>query len=188
MLLMVSYSAMLPVVLQRVGVKRRGQCSPSIRRGKIARWTQGWKHQSGWELGKDGMGKISELSPNVVKNNKPKVLNGLNQKVPGLDRGLFLSSTQSCMAGGVETDPNPFVLDKRNVVSPMISTKVESRSQEGPIDQRVRTRKKRKPPCNGVDRAIPNPKGCRLPMGEKSREKRGTVELAGSNWTVTYDY
>ena len=101
MLLMVSYSAMRPVVLQRVGVKRRGQCSPSIRRGNIARWTQGWKHQSGWELGRDGMGKIPELSLNVVNNDKPKVLTGLDQKVSGLDRWLSSPSTQSCTAGGV---------------------------------------------------------------------------------------
>ena len=168
MLLMVSYSTMLPVVLQWVGVKRRGECSPSIRRGNIVRWSQGWEYQPGWELGKDGMGKITELLINVVNLNKPKVLKGLNQKVSSLDRRVFSSSTQSCMTGGGQTDPNPFVLDKRNVVSPMISTKVESRPKGGPIGQRVRTRKKRMPPCNGVDRAIPNPKGCRLPMGEKS--------------------
>ena len=43
----------------------------------------------------DGMGNISELLINVVILNKPKVLLGLNQKVRGMDRGLFIPSTHS---------------------------------------------------------------------------------------------
>ena len=41
------------------------------------------------------MGNICELLINVVKKNKPKVLKGLDQKVGGMDRGLFISSTHS---------------------------------------------------------------------------------------------
>ena len=41
------------------------------------------------------MGNISELLINVVILDKPKVLSGLNQKVRGMVRGLFNSSTHS---------------------------------------------------------------------------------------------
>ena len=43
----------------------------------------------------DGMGNIRELLINVVILNKPKVLLGLNQKVRGMVRGLFIPSTHS---------------------------------------------------------------------------------------------
>ncbi len=43
----------------------------------------------------DGMGNICELLINVVILNKPKVLLGLNQKVRGMVRGLFIPSTHS---------------------------------------------------------------------------------------------
>ena len=43
----------------------------------------------------DGMGNIRELLINVVIYDKPKVLKGLDQKVRGMDRGLFISSTHS---------------------------------------------------------------------------------------------
>ena len=41
------------------------------------------------------MGNISELLVNVVILNKPKVLIGLNQKVRGMVRGLFVPFTHS---------------------------------------------------------------------------------------------
>ena len=43
----------------------------------------------------DGMGNIRELLINVVILNKPKVLLGLNQKVRGMVRGLFIPFTHS---------------------------------------------------------------------------------------------
>ncbi len=42
-----------------------------------------------------GMGNICELLINVVIRNKPKVLTGLNQKVRGMVRGLFVPPAQS---------------------------------------------------------------------------------------------
>jgi hypothetical protein len=47
------------------------------------RGSQFWQHRAGWELGIGGMSNICELLINVVKNNKPKVLRGLDQKVRG---------------------------------------------------------------------------------------------------------
>ena len=41
------------------------------------------------------MGNIRELLINVVILNMPKVLIGLNQKVRGMVRGLFILSTHS---------------------------------------------------------------------------------------------
>ena len=41
------------------------------------------------------MGNIRELLVNVVIYDKPKVLKGLDQKVRGMVRGLFISSTHS---------------------------------------------------------------------------------------------
>ena len=41
------------------------------------------------------MGNIGELLINVVILDKPKVLLGLNQKVRGMVRGLFIPSTHS---------------------------------------------------------------------------------------------
>ena len=43
----------------------------------------------------DGMSNISELLINVVSQNKPKVLRGLDQKVRGMDRVFYVHLTQS---------------------------------------------------------------------------------------------
>ena len=43
----------------------------------------------------DGMSIKCELLINVVSQNKPKVLKGLDQKVRGMDRVLFVHPTQS---------------------------------------------------------------------------------------------
>ena len=59
------------------------------------RGSQFWQHQAGWELGIDGMSNICELLINVVKYDKPKVLEGLNQKVRGKVEVLYVHLTQS---------------------------------------------------------------------------------------------
>ena len=43
----------------------------------------------------DGMSNIRELLVNVGNQNKPKVLKGLDQKVRGMDRMLYIHPTQS---------------------------------------------------------------------------------------------
>ena len=43
----------------------------------------------------DGMSNKCELLINVVTQNKPKVLKGLDQKVRGMDRVLYFHPTQS---------------------------------------------------------------------------------------------
>ncbi len=43
----------------------------------------------------DGTSNIRELLINVVNQNKPKVLKGLDQKVRGMDRVLYIHPTQS---------------------------------------------------------------------------------------------
>jgi hypothetical protein len=43
----------------------------------------------------------------IVMSSKPKMLIGLNQKVPRLDIGLNASDTQTKKISGVETNPNP---------------------------------------------------------------------------------
>ena len=43
----------------------------------------------------DGMSNICELLLNVVSQNKPKMLKGLDQKVRGMDRVLYSHPTQS---------------------------------------------------------------------------------------------
>jgi hypothetical protein len=48
-----------------------------------------------------------ELLINVVIDNKPKVLTGLNQKVRGMDRRLPSPLTQTKTATGGEAGPNP---------------------------------------------------------------------------------
>ena len=53
------------------------------------RGSQFWQHRAGWELGIDGMGNTCELLINVVMKNKPKVLEGLDQKVRGMVKALL---------------------------------------------------------------------------------------------------
>ena len=43
----------------------------------------------------DGMSNKCEMLINVVKQNKPKMLKGLGQKVRGMDRVLYVHPTQS---------------------------------------------------------------------------------------------
>ena len=65
------------------------QSSLSRKRACIAvRSCQDCEHQCGREPGSDGKGSISKLSINVVSEDKPKVLSGLNQKVSGKVSGL----------------------------------------------------------------------------------------------------
>jgi hypothetical protein len=59
------------------------------------RGSQFWQRQAGWELGTDGTSNICELLINVVTNNKPKVLKGLDQKVRGMAKALLHRFTQS---------------------------------------------------------------------------------------------
>ena len=55
-----------------------------------------YQHRGGRGLGSDGMANICEPLINVVRTNKPKVLNkvGLDQKVRGQEQGLPLPPPQ----------------------------------------------------------------------------------------------
>ena len=65
------------------------QSSLSRKRACIAvRSCQDCERQCGREPGSDGKGSISKLLINVVSEDKPKVLSGLNQKVSGKVSGL----------------------------------------------------------------------------------------------------
>jgi hypothetical protein len=57
--------------------------------------SQFWQHRAGWEIGIDGMSNICELLINVVKYYKPKVPEGLNQKIKGKVKGFYVHLTQS---------------------------------------------------------------------------------------------
>ena len=52
-----------------------------------------FQHQEGAELGLNGMDNLCELPINVVNENKPKMLTGLNQKVSGQDWKLQVLPT-----------------------------------------------------------------------------------------------
>ena len=59
------------------------------------RGSQFWQHRAGWERGIDGTSNICELLINVVMQNKPKGLEGLDQKVRGMVKALLYRFTQS---------------------------------------------------------------------------------------------
>ena len=69
--------------------------------------TQFWQHRAGGELGIDGMSNIGELLINVVKYDKPKVLGGLDQKVRGMVKALYIRFTQSVIPPAERQASNP---------------------------------------------------------------------------------
>ena len=76
------------------------------------------------------MGNICELLINVVKWNKPKVLTGLNQKVRGTVRVFYIHSAQSTIPRRTSR-PYPIGLPERNMVSPIISTRMWKATRKG---------------------------------------------------------
>jgi hypothetical protein len=108
----------------------------------------------------------------LVNRNWRKRLTRQNQKVHGQDRAVPLRTTILNNARRV-TDDIPFrtfesSLDQQG--KPYASHVSGIRTARNGDDAGgKRSRKKRKPRCNGVDRAVktgmPNSKGCRLPAG-----------------------
>ena len=94
---------------------------------------------------------------------------------------------------GDKPQPNRYTLSTTvNWVSPLRPTTsgiLTARKGEGAAGRGCR--KKRKPPCNRVDRAtvmveILNPKGCRLPTGVSSRENLRNHLSEGRQMTVVF--
>ena len=67
------------------------------------------------------MVNICESLINVVINDKPKMLTGLNQKVSGQVQELGVFPDADVSATGGEARPNPFMVSMQNVVSPYLS-------------------------------------------------------------------
>ena len=67
------------------------------------------------------MVNICESLINVVTENKPKMLTGLNQKVSGQVQVLPFLPVADVEATGEEARPNPSMVFMRNVVSPYLS-------------------------------------------------------------------
>jgi hypothetical protein len=80
---------------------------------------------------------ICERSINIVSLNKPKVLKGLNQKVPQWEQGLKPSLSWTSNAAGEESGPNLILLHVRNTVSSYSSHHWESDPQGKPTGVRV---------------------------------------------------
>jgi hypothetical protein len=129
--------------------------APSVRRmaAKSASGRCDCQHQGGRGLGWCGMVNTRESPINVVNVDKRKVLIRLNQKVSGQDQTLLSRLAQTLhhrRIGGTK----PAQACTRNVVSPMSSLWVEA--PQGVLDATAGRGegKKRKPPCNGVDRDL----------------------------------
>src|SRR4051794_2522156 len=133
-----------------------------------------WEHQSGGGPAEDGRLNASErpLSRSVIEN-RPKVLTGRGQK--GMRVGSSIGTLDD---GGTRTRrtigrSRPIRLSTvDNRVSPTRPVAARRRyfdRKEGDGGGGRGCRRKRKPPCNGADRAaragIPSPKGRRLPAG-----------------------
>ena len=108
----------------------------------------------------------------LVTTKRPKGLTGRDQKVSGSDRPSSdedddIQDTPT----GVQTPTEPIqILLHRQLGkpdAPHLGGSPTAREGDGAAGKRGR--RKRKPPCNGADRAAtaerPDPKGCRLPTG-----------------------
>ena len=133
-----------------------------------------WEHQSGGGPAEDGRLNVSErpLSRSVIQN-RLKVLTGRSQK--GMRVGSSIGTLDD---GGTRTRrtigrSRPIrlsALDSRvSPTRPVSTTRRYSDRKEGDGGGGRGCRRKRKPSCNGADRAaragIPSPKGRRLPAG-----------------------
>ena len=109
---------------------------------------------------------------------RPKGLIGRDQKVSGSDRPSSDEGDDIQNPTGVQTPTDPIqILLHRQLGKPDAPHHGGSpTAREGDGAAGKRGRRKRRPPCNGADRAasagIPDPKGCRLPTGLGGKEPR----------------
>src|SRR3954466_16301117 len=155
-------------------------CYPDMRRSDPTCEAPGttatiWEHQSGGGPAEDGRLNASELSRSVIEN---QVLTGRSQKGMG-------SSIETLDDGGTRTRrtigrSRPIrlsTLDNRaSPTRPVAARRRYSDRKEGDGGGGRGCRRKRKPSCNGADRAaragIPSPKGRRLPAGLSGAMRR----------------
>jgi len=163
-------------------------CYPDMRRSNPTCEAPGttatiWEHQSGGGPAEDGRLNASErpLSRSVIEN-RPKVLTGRSQK--GMRVGSSIGTLDD---GGTRTrrtiERNRPIrlstLDNRvSPTHPVAARRRYSDRKEGDGGGGRGCRRKRRPPCNGADRAatagIPGPKGRRLPVGLNGAMELGT--------------
>ena len=122
----------------------------------------------------DGMVNVCELSINVVKSDKPKMLRGLSQKAPQWVQGLPRTLSWTPNATGEQREPNPSLSTLWNVVSPYRSCRETGRkavrpteggvgrgvgkSERRPVTGRIRV-------APGKQAISPDAKAGRLPCG-----------------------
>ena len=82
----------------------------------------------------EGMVNTCELSLNVVRSTKPKMLTGLSQKALEWVQGLDNTLSWTRNAPGGERAPNPFGSTLRNVVSPYRSCRKTGKKAVRPTD------------------------------------------------------
>ena len=99
------------------------------------------------------MRNICESPINVVNDNRPKMLTGLNQKVRGTDRAVRCCPAQPAIPPADWQIPSHSILNQRNTVSPYFSSCKQRqeavRRTEG--DAGKGCRRKRMPFCNETD-------------------------------------
>src|SRR3954471_17568024 len=154
-------------------------CYPDMRRSNPPCEAPGttaiiWEHQSGGGPAEDGRLNASErpLSRSVIEN-RPKVLTGRSQK--GMRVGSSIGTldddgTRTRRTIGRSRPIRFSPLDNRvSPTRPVAARRRYSDRKEGDGGGGRGCRRKRKPSCNGADRAaragIPSPKGRRLPAG-----------------------
>ena len=87
----------------------------------------------------------NELSINLVKTNKLKLLIGLSQKASGMDVMLVSHYTRSVNPPGEQAEPKHSMSSLRNVETPTVRPKHRARqSQESPMDNGSRMVQKAK--------------------------------------------
>ena len=100
----------------------------------------------------DGMEKVTEPLLNVVRTNKPKTLTGLSQKARGWNRCFPFRLSQTRQPPADKRLLTHSMAQKRNVVSPALSRSGQRTVRQAyGVSGRGRW-KKRRLPCNGVDR------------------------------------
>jgi hypothetical protein len=87
----------------------------------------------------------SELSINLVKTNKPKLLKGLGQKASGIDVSLVSRYTRLIKTTGEQTEPKHSMSSLWNVETPTVRPKYRARQPQGnPMDEGSRRVQKAK--------------------------------------------
>lgn len=139
-----------------------------------------------------GMGNICELPINVVIDDRPKMLIGLDQKVRGMDEAFRFCLTRPMIPPANRQTLTHWVKSAKQGKPNYLHLGVESAPQGTPTGEWVKEvgKSESRSVMERIRvRDLPGTKVCRLPTGVESRESFGRSNLYGEDrqwlWSLT---